>query len=50
MLNASERAAVVMLSGKMKCLHSRLSEEQGKEGGRKLEREREEGSYTAGGC
>lgn len=26
MLNASEHAAVVILSGKMKCLHSRLSE------------------------
>lgn len=27
MLNASEHAAVVTLSGKMKCLHSRLSEQ-----------------------
>lgn len=26
MLNASEQAAVVRLSGKMKCLHSRVSE------------------------
>lgn len=54
MLNASEHAAVVILSGKMKCLHSRLSEEQGNErgGDRKLEGERErvEGGYTAEGC
>lgn len=36
MLNASEHAVVVMLSGKMKCLHSRLSEEQRKEKMRKI--------------
>lgn len=36
MLNASEHAVVVMLSGKMKCLHSRLSEEQRKEKRRKI--------------
>lgn len=34
MLNASEHAAVVILSGKMKCLHTRLS-------GRARERKRE---------
>lgn len=51
MLNASEHAAVVILSGKMKCLHSRLSERAGE---RKREREkikeREEDGYTAEGC
>ena len=36
MLNASEHAAVVILSGKMKCLHSRLSERA-----RERKRERE---------
>lgn len=48
MLNASEHAAVVILSGKMKCLHSRLSEEQGNErgGDRKLEGERESGGWV----
>lgn len=36
-LNASEHAAVVILSGKMKCLHSRLSEWVRKErGGEKM--------------
>lgn len=42
MLNVSEHAAVVILSGKMKCLHSRLSERaRKKEGERAKMRGRE---------
>lgn len=45
MLNASEQAAVVRLSGKMKCLHSRVSERTRDGGKRERIRDGERGGW-----